>query len=53
MALKRKLLRRAAAGAAIVIGALLLWISPEQLLGVVTIVAGLVLEAIGVRLDHA
>jgi uncharacterized membrane protein YccC len=53
VALNRRFWRRAAALAAIVIGALLLWLSPEQLVGVLTMVAGIALEAIGIRLDHA
>ena len=49
----RKTLRRLVAGLLIVGGALLLWIAPETLLGAATLVAGLALEAIGIRLDHA
>jgi len=49
----RKLLRRGAAGLLIVAGALLLWLSPEALIGVVMLLAGVALEAIGIRLDHA
>jgi drug/metabolite transporter (DMT)-like permease len=45
--------RRIVALAAIVAGALLLWLSPDALLGAVMVVAGLALEALGVRLDHA
>lgn len=51
--LNRKIVRRAAAVAAIIVGALLLWLSPEQLVGVVTMLAGIALEAIGIHLDHA
>ena len=53
MALDRRLWRRALALTAVVVGALLIWLSPEQLIGVVTLIAGLALEAIGIRLDHA
>ena len=53
MALNRKYVRRALAVAAIIMGALLLWLSPEQAVGVVTMAAGLALEAIGFRIDHA
>lgn len=45
--------RRALAVTAIVAGALLMWLSPEQLTGAMTLVAGLALEAIGIRLEHA
>ena len=48
----RKLLRRALAIAAIVTGALLMWLSPEQLFGALTLVAGIALEALGIHLDH-
>jgi hypothetical protein len=49
----RKTVRRSAAGILIVAGALLLWLSPEAPLGVFTVLAGIALEAIGIRLDHA
>ena len=49
----RKPLRRLFAAALIVIGALLLWMSPEAPWGAATMVAGLALEALGIRLDHA
>jgi hypothetical protein len=52
VALNHKTWRRALAIAAIVLGGLLLWLSPEQVVGVVTMVAGLALEAIGLRIDH-
>jgi hypothetical protein len=45
--------RRLVAFAAIVTGALLLWLSPDAMLGTLTVIAGLALEAIGIRLDHA
>ena len=53
MALNRQFWRRVLAVAAVVTGALLLWLSPEQIAGVITVVAGLALEAIGIRIDHA
>lgn len=49
----RRLPRRILVVAAIVGGGLLLWFSPDALLGAVMVVAGLALEAIGIRLDHA
>ena len=52
-AMKPRALRRVAAAAAIVAGALLLWLSPETLLGVVLATAGIALEMIGIALDHA
>ena len=51
--MKPRALRRVAAAAAIVGGALLLWLSPEALLGVVLATAGIALEMIGIALDHA
>ena len=51
--MKPRTLRRIAAAAAIVGGALLLWLSPETLLGVVLATAGIALEMIGIALDHA
>jgi hypothetical protein len=49
----RKHWRRLIALLAIVGGALLLWLAPETLIGAVTLIAGLALEAIGLRLDRA
>lgn len=49
----RRLLRRIVAGLLVVAGAALLWIAPETLLGALTLFAGLALEAVGIRLDHA
>lgn len=51
--MSRSIGRRIVAGVAIVTGALLLWLSPEAVLGLVMIAAGIVLEAIGIRLEHA
>ena len=53
MAVNHKWLRRTASLTAIVVGALLLWLSPEQVVGVAMLVAGIALEAIGIHLDHA
>lgn len=49
----RKTWRRVVASAAIVGGALLLWLSPDALLGGIMMAAGIALEAIGIRLEHA
>lgn len=49
----RKALRHLFSALMVIGGALLLWLSPETLVGAVTLVAGLALEAIGIRLDHA
>ena len=53
MAVNRKLGRRIAALVIIVIGALFMWLSPEHLIGAVTLAAGIALEALGIHLDHA
>ena len=53
MAVRARLGRRIAALIIIVIGALLMWLSPEQLIGVVTLTAGIALEVLGIHLDHA
>ena len=53
MAVKGHLGRRIAALTLIVIGALLMWLSPDQLIGTVTLAAGIALEALGIHLDHA
>ncbi len=44
--------RRALALTAIVGGALLMWLSPEVLLGALVMLAGIALEAVGIRLEH-
>lgn len=49
----RKLVRRALAGLLIVAGALLLWLSPETLPGLMTLLAGVAIEAIGIALERA
>ena len=53
VALNRRWLRRLAAATVIVAGAFLLWLSPNQLVGALTLLAGIALEAIGIHLDHA
>ena len=53
MAVNAALWRRVAAVIVIVLGALLMWFSPEHLMGVVTLVAGIALEVLGIHLDHA
>lgn len=49
----RKVMRRTLAAIAVVAGAFLIWLSPEQLAGALTLAAGIALEAIGIHLDHA
>jgi hypothetical protein len=49
----RKQGHRLVALLAIVGGALLLWLAPETLIGAVTLIAGLALEAIGLHMDRA
>ena len=49
----RRLLRRIVEGLLVVAGSSMLWVAPETLLGALTLFAGLALEAIGLRLDHA
>jgi hypothetical protein len=50
--MKRKTLRRALAFAAIVGGAILMWLSPEVLGGAVVMAAGIALEILGIGLDR-
>jgi cytochrome c-type biogenesis protein CcmH/NrfF len=50
--MSQRLGRRILASAAIVGGALLLWLSPEAVLGLAMVIAGVALEAIGIRLEH-
>lgn len=47
-----RILRRGAALAMLVGGALLMWLSPETLSGAVVMAAGIVLEAVGIGLDR-
>ena len=51
--MRRKVLRRTLGGGAIVAGALLMWLSPEQVLaGALMMLGGMALEAIGIALEH-
>ena len=50
--MKRKLVRRTLALAAIVAGALMMWLSPEALGGAIVMAAGVGLEAFGIWLEH-
>lgn len=50
--MSQRLGRRILASAAIVAGALLLWLSPEAVLGLAMVIAGVALEALGIRLEH-
>lgn len=52
-AMNRKLWRRTLALAAVVGGALLMWLSPDVLPGAAVMLAGIALEAIGIRLEHS
>ena len=53
VALTRPFWRRALAMFLIVLGALFLWLSPDHLVGAITVMAGIALEALGIHLDHA
>lgn len=53
VALSRRFWRRVLAICLIVLGALFLWLSPDHLVGVITVMAGIALEALGIHLDHA
>jgi len=50
--MRRKLIRRTLAACAIVAGALLMWLSPEVLGGAILLSAGVVLEILGIWLEH-
>jgi hypothetical protein len=45
-------LRRAVSGAFLATGALLMWFAPETPAGVVALVLGVALEALGIHLEH-
>ncbi len=51
--MNRRFWRRVLAIFLIVLGALLLWFSPDHLVGTITVMAGIALEALGIHLDHA
>ncbi|MCX7961471.1 MAG: hypothetical protein RML56_05585 [Burkholderiales bacterium] len=44
-------LRRIGAGAAIVVGALLMWLSPETPAGAIVMAAGIAIELVGIALE--
>jgi hypothetical protein len=50
--MSRKTLRHLLGGAAIVGGALLMWLSPEVLGGALVMAAGITLELIGIALER-
>jgi drug/metabolite transporter (DMT)-like permease len=50
--LKRRRLRRAAGGALLVAGALLLWLAPDARAGLTLLVGGIVLEVVGITLER-
>jgi hypothetical protein len=47
-----RVLRRSASVAAVVGGALLMWLSPESLAGEIMMVAGIALEVVGIALER-
>jgi hypothetical protein len=51
--MKRRILRRMAGAAAIVAGALLMWLSPEVLAGALLMGAGIALEIVGIALERS
>ena len=51
-AMNPKSWRRTLALAAVVAGALLMWLSPETMLGALLMGAGIATEAIGIRLER-
>lgn len=50
--MKGRTLRRIAGAAAIVAGALLMWLSADLLLGGLLMAAGIALEIVGIKLEH-
>lgn len=50
--MKRKLVRRALAACAVIVGALLMWLSPEVLGGAILLSAGVTLEIFGIWLEQ-
>ena len=50
--MKSRTWRRALALTAVVAGALLMWLSPDAVLGAFVMGAGIAVEAIGIRLEH-
>ena len=53
LVVSRRRWRRVVAASAIVLGALIMWLSPDHLMGAVTLMAGIALEVLGIHLDHA
>ena len=51
--MEAKVLRRIGCATAVVAGAILMWLSPETTLGAVMMGAGIVLELVGIALEHA
>jgi hypothetical protein len=50
--IKNRKLRRPLGAALVVAGGLLMWLSPEVLLGALMFAAGIALEGIGIWLEH-
>ncbi len=50
--IRRKKPRRTLAALAIIVGALLMWLSPEVLGGALLMAAGILLEILGIWLEH-
>ena len=50
--MRNKILRRALGATLLVGGALLLWLTPETLSGVLVAAAGIALELAGIAIDH-
>lgn len=53
LAVSRRLWRRVVAMGVVALGALIMWLSPDQLMGAVTLMAGIALEVLGIHLEHA
>ena len=52
LVLSRRFWRRVLALGLIVLGALFLWLSPDHLVGAITVMAGIALEVLGIHLEH-
>jgi drug/metabolite transporter (DMT)-like permease len=50
--IRRRLPRRVAGAVLVVTGGLFMWLAPESLAGVLLLVAGIALEAVGLRLER-
>ena len=53
LAVSRRLWRRVVAMGVVALGALIMWLSPDQFMGAVTLMAGIALEVLGIHLEHA